>query len=111
MKEGIPVVVYDPAAMDNARKVLGGGVKFAASVEECVSSADVIVIVTPWEEFRSITPRMLDRPSLPRVVVDCWRLLKAEQYLPGAQYIALGVGAGSVASPDTGLPNQNKMRR
>lgn len=111
MKEGIPVVVYDPAAMDNARKVLGGGVQFAASVEECVRGADVIVIVTPWEEFRSLTPHMLDRPSLPRVVVDCWRLLKAEQYLPGAQYIALGIGAGSVASPDTGLPNQNKMRR
>jgi UDPglucose 6-dehydrogenase len=95
----VPVIVYDPAAMENARMVLNGSVKFAASVEECIRQSDVVVIATPWEEFRSITPQMLERQSRHPVLVDCWRLLKAEHYAHLADYVALGVGTEALPFP------------
>lgn len=90
--EAVPVVVYDPAGMGNARKVLKGLVRFAASAEECVEQADIVVITTPWDEFRGLSPQLLERCGMPRVVVDCWRVLEAERFQNVAQYVALGMG-------------------
>jgi UDPglucose 6-dehydrogenase len=90
--DAIPVIVYDPAGMTNAREALRGPVKFAASAQECVQESDAVVVTTPWEEFRSISPQMLERHSVPRVLVDCWRLYDAEQYCKVTNFIALGVG-------------------
>ena len=37
---GIPVIVYDPAASDNAKRALTGSVRFASSAAECCRDAD-----------------------------------------------------------------------
>jgi len=90
---GIPVTVYDPAGMANAKKVLDNSVIFAGSTEECVRFADVIVIATAWDEFKQVSPAILRRSSTPRVLLDCWRVLDAKLYGPVVEYIPLGVGA------------------
>jgi UDPglucose 6-dehydrogenase len=90
---GIPVVAYDPAAMDNARHLLDGSLRFAESLEACVKESDVLVITTPWEAFRRLEPILLRRPGTPRVVIDCWRILDLETVESVVDYIALGVGA------------------
>jgi UDP-glucose/GDP-mannose dehydrogenase family protein len=75
---GLPVVVYDPdcSSMEHARRSLGGPVKFAGSVEECVSDADVIVIASPHPEFRGIPVETLVRQGPARPVIDCCELRK-----------------------------------
>lgn len=90
--EGISVSVYDPAGMENAQKVLGGSPVFAGSVEDCLRGADVVVLATPWEEFKSISPESLSRQSTRRVLVDCWRLLDADTYRSVVEYVPLGIG-------------------
>ncbi len=103
--DGIPVVAYDPAAIENARKAFKGAVALSESVEECVRRSDVIVITTPWEEFRHIPLHVLERHSAPRVLVDCWRFLNAEPYRRVSDYIPLGVGEDLTANKnhnDTG---------
>ena len=65
---------------------------FAASAEECIEQADIVVITTPWDEFRGLSPQLLERCGMPRVVVDCWRVLEAERFQNVAQYVALGMG-------------------
>ena len=92
LAEGIPVSVYDPAGMKNAQKVLGGSAVFAGSVEDCLRGADVVVIATPWEEFKSLSPKSLSRQSTRRVLVDCWRLLDPEAFETVVDFVALGVG-------------------
>jgi len=54
-KHGAKVVAYDPAAMDEARRVYAGAphVAFAASPMAAVAGADALVVVTEWKEFRS----------------------------------------------------------
>jgi UDPglucose 6-dehydrogenase len=87
---GVPVVVYDPAAMENARPQLAGKVTFATSAADCARQADVLAITTPWAEFREISPKDFKRHG---TVLDCWRLLDKDAVGAVAEYLALGFGA------------------
>lgn len=90
--ENVPVVVYDPAAMNNARAFLANDVTYASTGRECVSSTDVVVLVTPWTEFRGLDEEALHRSGSPRVVIDCWRILDREKLGDTVQWIGVGVG-------------------
>lgn len=92
LAEGIPVRVYDPAGMENAQKILDRSVVFAGSAEECLQAADVVVIATPWEEFKRLPLGSLSRQSARRVLVDCWRLLDGDTYSSVVEYVPLGIG-------------------
>lgn len=93
LDNGAPVVAYDPAAMDNARQLLNGDVTFASSVEQCAARAHVLVVTTPWEEFRNLRPESLNGELGRPTVVDCWRIVSGGEGFGGrANYLALGVG-------------------
>jgi UDPglucose 6-dehydrogenase len=49
---GAEVAVFDPEAMENARRVLGDGVTYARSAYDAIEGADALVLVTEWNEFR-----------------------------------------------------------
>lgn len=52
---GAEVRVFDPAAMDNAKKLLPEGmVVFCRDAYEAAEGADAIVLVTEWGEFRRL---------------------------------------------------------
>jgi UDPglucose 6-dehydrogenase len=87
---GAPVVVYDPAAMENARPLLAGKVTFATSAADCARQADVLAITTPWAEFRELSPKDFKPHG---TVLDCWRLLDKDAVGAVAEYVALGFGA------------------
>jgi UDPglucose 6-dehydrogenase len=86
-KAGVKVVVYDPAAMDNARAALGTAVTFAASAAECAGAADVVAIMTPWAAFKKLAAGDVKDGA---IVLDCWRMFGAEF---GAARILLGAGS------------------
>jgi UDPglucose 6-dehydrogenase len=92
LNKGVPLVLYDPLAMDQARCVLGDGPVFASSLQECVQQTDVVVITTPWPEFSEIQPADLARNPKRPVVLDCWRMLDGERFTEVADYVALGLG-------------------
>jgi UDPglucose 6-dehydrogenase len=85
---GLPVVVYDPAAMENARPLLAGAT-FATSAAECARQADVLAITTPWAEFRDLSPAEFKPHG---TVLDCWRILDREAVGAVVEYVALGIG-------------------
>jgi UDPglucose 6-dehydrogenase len=87
---GVPVVVYDPAAMENAQPQLAGKVTFATSVADCARQADVLAITTPWAQFREISPDDFKRHA---IVLDCWRMLDKDAVGAVVEYLALGSGA------------------
>jgi UDPglucose 6-dehydrogenase len=110
---GVRVVVYDPAAMENAKRVLTGDVVFAASAEECVREADVLAITTPWAEFQELPLAAFQHKRL--TVVDCWRVLPEQVAGAIRRYIALGKGGKlesfSVATGMEKLPREVPARR
>jgi UDPglucose 6-dehydrogenase len=109
---GYRVVVYDPAAMDNARAVLKDRVVYAQSMEACAAEAGSLVIATPWRQFQSLRPQHL-RPSNPRpVVFDWWRLLPPAVFESSSRYFACGRGpsaarAGNLAYAADGVAHSS----
>ncbi|MCP5115579.1 MAG: UDP-glucose/GDP-mannose dehydrogenase family protein, partial [bacterium] len=88
---GDSVVAYDPAALENARQLVGDAVQLVNSAAECVRRADVVVVATPWKEFRDIdAPAEDGKPG--RVFLDCWRILDRDRIQPQAEYVPLGTG-------------------
>jgi UDPglucose 6-dehydrogenase len=92
---GARVVVYDPAAMDSTRRVLGDRLVYASSAAECAGQADVLAIVTPWPEFRNLSPADLKKGVTP-AIVDCWRVLPRADFEPVSEYMTLGYGMNSL---------------
>jgi len=70
MAAGAGISAYDPAAMEQARPLLPEGVSYCTSAAEAVSSADVTVIVTEWNEFRAMSPADMAGAMRGNVLVD-----------------------------------------
>jgi UDPglucose 6-dehydrogenase len=100
---GARVAVYDPAAMESAKRVLAGNVIFAASAAECVQWSDVLAITTPWAEFQDLPPAAFQRRRGSITVLDCWRVLpETVTGLIGA-YLTPGRGRSTVVQLDGGV--------
>lgn len=74
--EGYQVTVYDPVALDQARKELGSTVEYAVDITAALADCDAVVIANPDPKFRALT--VVDFPERPQplFVLDCWRLLR-----------------------------------
>ena len=94
--------VYDPAAMENARRSYPD-LSYAESLEEAVTGADVVVLLTEWDEFKAADPVRLAELVATRFIVDGRHALDADAYqAAGWDYRALGrpVRAGLVTVLD-----------
>ncbi|MGH8793898.1 MAG: UDP-glucose dehydrogenase family protein [Stackebrandtia sp.] len=66
--EGASVVVYDPEGIDNARAAVPE-LRYASTLAEAVEGAELVCVLTPWEEFRHMDPTALaDLVEHPRVL-------------------------------------------
>jgi UDPglucose 6-dehydrogenase len=86
------VIAYDPKATAAAQASLLYPFETAASAEAAVRAASLVVVMTPWNEFRSLPAKAFARPAHRIPVVDCWRVLPAEVG-EVADLIYLGVSA------------------
>ena len=89
---GVEVIVHDPAGAANAAASLQNSAKFASTAKECIGKSDIVVVATPWQEFRTIAPEYWGRAASPRTVIDCWRILENLKDSSGVRYISLGSG-------------------
>lgn len=89
---GVRVVAYDPVALPNAARVLDSSVSYATSLNECIRQTNVVIVTTPWEEFRRLTLDDFGGESAPRVLIDCWRLWQNPAPNDRVQYLPLGQG-------------------
>lgn len=83
---GFLIKVYDPAAMENAKKILNN-VIFANSLKEAVEDTDLIFVAIPWEEFKNIKPEWVKEST---ILFDCWRIIKPKNFGKKIKYIAIG---------------------
>lgn len=91
-EQRVRVIAYDPAGVENARRMLGDGVIFMNSPQACIDLSDIVVVATPWKEFHSLPGETWERHSPPRIVIDCWRVLRGLEGCGGVIYVPLGKG-------------------
>jgi len=89
-REGGEVVIYDPQAMDNARRAFPNLV-YERGVMEAARDADAIAVLTDWPEFATMNPYALGDEVRSRNIVDARHTLDPAQWLrSGWNYVAPG---------------------
>ncbi|MFC5826740.1 UDP-glucose dehydrogenase family protein [Nonomuraea insulae] len=88
--QGGQVTVYDPIALDNARKA-HPELNYGESAIEAVRGAHVVLLLTEWQEFVQLDPDELGQVVATRRIVDGRNALNAEMWRSaGWHYRALG---------------------
>ncbi|SEU36990.1 UDP-glucose dehydrogenase family protein [Nonomuraea wenchangensis] len=88
--QGGRVTMYDPIALDNARKA-HPELSYGESVVEAVRGAHVVLLLTEWQEFVDLDPEQLGGVVAARRIVDGRNALDAETWRSaGWHYRALG---------------------
>ena len=73
------VTAHDPAAMTAAQRMIGDGVRFAASNYEAIEDADALVVVTDWNEYRHPDFNRMKAAMKSPVVIDGRNLYNREK--------------------------------
>lgn len=89
-KDGASVRVFDPQAMENAKKVLSG-VKFCKNSYEAVEGTDALIVVTDWNEFKELDFNKLKKVMKKPIVIDGKNIYNPEK-LKQLGFIYQGVG-------------------
>jgi UDPglucose 6-dehydrogenase len=93
LDRGASVMAYDPVAMDEARRVFGTTARlaYANSPMDAVTSADALVVVTEWQEFRSPDFSELRRTLRQPLLFDGRNLFDPKEVrAAGLEYFGIG---------------------
>jgi UDPglucose 6-dehydrogenase len=93
IKEGARVKVYDPKAMQKARECLED-VVFCNDLYQAARSADCLVVVTEWNEFKELDFSKLKRILKRPLVIDA-RNIYEPKLLKDLGFTYIGVGRGN----------------
>ena len=102
LDEGADVRAYDPEAMEKAKSVLPN-ITYCSTPYQAAESADAIVIVTEWEEFRQMDwNRLLSIVEQP-LVIDGRNVFSPEEISrKGFRYVSIGRVDASPCQPAVG---------
>jgi len=89
-RTGAEVTVYDPEGMVNAERELPD-VAYAKTLTDAVSRAELVCVLTAWDEFRYVEPGALGELVAKRRVIDGMNCLDAAQWIQaGWEYRGMG---------------------
>lgn len=54
LEKGANIRLYDPEALDNAKKILSDKVYYATDMYDALNGADVMAVLTEWVDFKTI---------------------------------------------------------
>jgi len=97
--EGARVRAYDPQATEKAKAEVPE-IKYCSNVYEAAENAEVILLLTEWDEFHEIDwPRVFQIVGRP-LVIDGRNMLSAEALTSqGFDYVSIGRNFKSAAKP------------
>jgi UDPglucose 6-dehydrogenase len=82
--------VYDPEAMFNAERELPE-VEYAKTLSDAVTGADLVCVLTAWDEFRYLDPSALADVVASQRIIDAMNCLDAPQWInAGWEYRGMG---------------------
>ncbi len=88
LKRKLRVIVYDPLAMGNTKKIFGDKILYASSVRNCFSLTSLCIIATPDKEFQKINKGYIKHN--PTTIIDCWRIINPARLSKKINYISIG---------------------
>ncbi|UKA49885.1 UDP-glucose/GDP-mannose dehydrogenase family protein [Arthrobacter sp. FW305-123] len=77
--EGAQICIYDPAGNLNASR-RSPQHNYVLSTEDAVKNADLILLLTEWDEFKALTPEGLSAQTGARKIIDGRNVLQAKAW-------------------------------
>ena len=87
---GASVAAFDPEAMEEAKELLGD-VKWCSDSYEAASGADILVIITEWNQFRALDLSRIGESMSGKLLVDLRNIYTtSDMQGKGFDYISIG---------------------
>ena len=85
------ITAYDPKAMGTACQLVGDKIQYADDMYSCIKDADVVAVLTEWQEFKTLDLNKAAQLVRRKIIVDCRNLIDAKQ-ANNAGFIYKGIG-------------------
>ncbi len=79
LKRGAKVVAHDPQAMENAKAIFGDSIEYADSEYKAMNNSDAIIILTEWNQYRSLDIEMAKKLMKGNIILDTRNLIERER--------------------------------
>jgi UDPglucose 6-dehydrogenase len=90
-EDGAAIRAFDPAGMESARPLLPESVVYCRDALDAARGADLLVVLTEWNEFRAIAPERLREAMRGNLIVDLRNLYEpAAMQAAGFRYHSIG---------------------
>ena len=90
-KAGAAIRAYDPHGMKEAAKFLSGDIAWCNDAYSAMDKADMLVILTEWNEFRSLDMKKVKSLLNQPLIVDLRNIYKRQDMLRGGfHYVSIG---------------------
>ena len=84
------IKIYDPKGMENAKKELPKSIEFCNNEYEVAENSNLLVIVTEWNEFKSLDLLKIKKLMKKPVILDLRNIYSKEITKFGFQYYSIG---------------------
>jgi len=95
LEDGANVVVYDPVAVNNAKKIFESKIDYAHSANICITNADCCIIVTEWDEFKALKPEDFIKYMKKPILIDGRRIYDPTIFKGKAKFLGVGLANNS----------------
>lgn len=79
LEQHMAITAYDPQAMSRAQQLLGNQIEYATNMYDALQGADVLAILTEWDEFKSLDLKKAKKLMKTAKIVDLRNLLEANE--------------------------------
>jgi UDPglucose 6-dehydrogenase len=76
IKSNSNIKVHDPKAMDNAKNIFGDKIIYCDNELEAVKNADALILVTDWNEYRSLSLNTVGTLMKNKIIIDTRNMLQ-----------------------------------
>lgn len=79
LKRGAVVRAFDPKAMPTAKLLVGDAIEYASDACDAAKDADVVAILTEWDDFKAIDLKALKNAVKSAKIVDLRNILNPDE--------------------------------
>ena len=91
LSRGAKVKIYDPVAMDEARRILGEKIEYAGDMYSALTDCDALVLVTEWQEFKVPKFTYIEKELKQKLIFDGRNIYDTKQMNEfGFEYFSIG---------------------
>lgn len=91
LKHNVKIRAYDPKAMETAKALVADKLEYASDAYDAANGADVLAVLTEWEDFKSLDLTRLKQALKAPKIVDLRNLIdKSFAQAQGFEYTGIG---------------------